>query len=105
MFARMVSFHLKPGLAGEFTRILDQDIMPTLRKQKGFQDEISLVAADRAQAVGISLWDEEESADAYARDAFPGVVNMLEPVVRGTPLVQTYEVTSSTLHPALVRAI
>lgn len=105
MFARTVSFHLKPGLAGEFTRLLDQDIMPILRKQKGFQDEISLVAADRAQAVGISLWDERENADAYARDAFPGVVNRLEHVVQGTPLVQTYEVTSSTLHPALVRAI
>jgi hypothetical protein len=39
MFARTVSFHLKPGLAGEFTRLLDQDVMPTLRKQKGFQDE------------------------------------------------------------------
>ena len=104
MFARTVSFHLKPGLAGEFTRLLDQDIMPILRKQKGFQDEITLVTANRAQVVGISLWDGQENADAYARDAFPGVVSQLEHVVQGTPLVQTYEVTSSTLHPALVRA-
>ena len=40
MFARTVSFHLKPGLAEEFSRVLDQDILPILRKQKGFQDEI-----------------------------------------------------------------
>jgi hypothetical protein len=32
-------------------------------------------------------------------------MSALEHVVQGTPLVQTYEVTSSTLHPALVRAI
>ena len=34
MFARTVSFHLKPGRAGEFTRLLDQDVIPVLRKQK-----------------------------------------------------------------------
>jgi hypothetical protein len=43
MFARSVAFHLKPGRAGEFTRLLDQNVMPVLRKQKGFQDEISLI--------------------------------------------------------------
>ena len=105
MFARTVSFHLKPGLAEEFSRVLDQDILPILRKQKGFQDEISLVAADRAQAIGISLWDLQEHAEAYARNDYAGVVKALEHVVQGTPLVQMYEVASSTLHTVPVRAI
>ena len=106
MFARTVSFHLKPGLAEEFSRLLEQDILPILRKQKGFQDEISLIAADRAQAIGISLWELPENAEAYARDAYASVVKVLEHVVQGTPLVQVYEVASSTLHSAVpVRAI
>jgi hypothetical protein len=104
MFARTVSFHLKPGLAGEFSRLLDQDIMPILRTQKGFQDEISLVAADRAQAIGISLWDLPENAEAYARTAYASVLKALEHVVQGTPLVQVFEVASSTLHTVPVRA-
>jgi hypothetical protein len=54
MFARSVSFHLKLGRAGEFTRLLDQDVIPVLRKQKGFQDEISLLAAGGGEAVGIA---------------------------------------------------
>ena len=105
MFARTVSFHLKPGLAGEFSRLLDQDIMPILRAQKGFQDEISLIAADRSQAIGISLWDLPENAEAYARTAYPSVVKALEPVVQGSPLVQEFAVASSTLHTVPVRAI
>jgi hypothetical protein len=105
MFARTVTFHLKPGLAGEFSRLLDQDIMPILRKQKGFQDEISLVAAGGADAVGISMWDLQENAEAYARRAYAGVLKTLEPVVEGTPLVQTYEVSSSTFHKIPVRAV
>src|SRR5918994_6731226 len=104
MFARTVSFHLKPGRAGEFTRLLDQNVIPVLRKQKGFQDEISLVAAGGADAVGISVWDLKEDAETYARSAYAGVLKALEPVVEGTPQVQTYEVSNSTFHKIGARA-
>jgi len=104
MFARSVSFHLKPGRAGEFTRLLDQDVIPVLRKQKGFQDEISLVAAGGVEAVGISVWDVKENAETYARGAYPGVLKTLEQVVEGTPQVQTYEVSNSTFHKIAARA-
>jgi hypothetical protein len=104
MFARSVSFHLKPGRSAEFTRLLDQNIIPALRKQKGFQDEISLVAAGGAEAVGISVWDLKENAETYARSAYAGVLKTLEPVVEGTPQVQTYEVSNSTFHKIGARA-
>jgi len=98
MFARSVAFHLKPGRATEFTRLLDKDIIPTLRKQKGFQNEIAMIAPGGADAVGISVWDLKENADAYARGAYPGVLKALEQVVEGTPQVQSYEVSNSTFH-------
>ena len=75
-----------------------------LRKQKGFQDEISLVAAGGAEAVGISVWDLKENAETYARSAYAGVLKTLEPVVEGTPQVQTYEVHNSTFHKIGARA-
>ena len=98
MFARSVSFHLKPGRAAEFTRLLDKDVIPVLRKQKGFQDEIALVAPGGADAVGISMWDQEESAETYSSGAYPGVLKTLAQVVEGTPQVQSYEVSNSTFH-------
>ena len=104
MFARSVSFHLKPGRAGEFTRLLDQDVIPVLRKQKGFQDEIALVSPGGADAVGISVWSLKEDAETYARGAYPGVLKALEHVVEGTPQVQTYEVSNSTFHKIAARA-
>ena len=104
MFARSVSFHLKPGRAAEFTQLLDKDIIPILRKQKGFQDEISLVAAGGTEAVGISVWDVKENAETYARGAYPGVLKALARVVEGTPQVQTYEVSNSTFHKIAARA-
>jgi hypothetical protein len=103
MFARSVSFQLKPGRAGEFTRLLDKNVIPVLRKQKGFQDEISLVAADGVKAIGISVWDLKENADSYARSAYSNVLEALETVVEGTPRVKTYEVSNSTFHKIAAR--
>jgi hypothetical protein len=104
MFARSVSFHLKPGRATEFAQLLDKNIIPELRKQKGFQDEIALVAPGGADAVGISVWDLKENAETYGRGAYAGVLKALAPVLDGTPEVQTYEVANSTFHKITGRA-
>jgi hypothetical protein len=103
MFARNVSMHLKPNSVAEFTRTLDQEIIPLLRKQKGFQDEIAFVVPNGTEAVGISLWDLKESAEAYGRGTYPEVLKALAKVVEGTPQVQTYEVTNSTFHKVAAR--
>ena len=104
MFARSVSFHLKPGRSAEFTQTLEKDVLPVLRKQKGFQDEITLVAPSGADAVGISVWDLKEDAETYARGAYAGVLKALKQVVEGTPQVQVYDVANSTFHKIAARA-
>src|SRR5260370_42401464 len=102
MFARNVSIHLKPNSVPEFTRTIDKEIIPLLRKQKGFQDEITLIAPTGLEATGISLWDQKENADAYNRGTYPEVLKALAKVVEGTPQVQTYEVSNSTFHKIAV---
>ena len=102
MFARNVSLRLKPNSVAELTRTLEKEIIPLLRKQKGFQDEITFVATGGSEAVGISLWDEKENAEAYNRGTYPAVLKALEKVVEGTPRVQTYEVSNSTFHKIAV---
>jgi len=98
MYARNVSMHLKANAAGEFTQLLEKDILPLLRRQNGFKDEISFVAADRSEAVAISLWDRQENADKYSRDIYPQVLTSLAKVVEGTPKVEAFEVSNSTFH-------
>ena len=98
MFARNVTLHLKADKANEFTRTLETDVLPLLRRQAGFKDEITFVASDRDEAVAISLWDKKESADAYSRETYPAILQKLERVVEGTPQVMSYEVANSTFH-------
>ena len=103
MFARNVSMHLKPNSVVEFTRTLDQEIIPLLRKQKGFQDEIAFVAPNGQEAIGISLWDKKEEAETYSRTTYQQVQKALAKVVEGTPQVHTYEVSNSTFHKIAAR--
>jgi hypothetical protein len=98
MFARRVYMHLKPNSVAEFTQRLEKEIIPLLRKQKGFQDEITFVASSGTEAFGISLWDRAESAEAYNRGTYPEVTKLLATVVDGPPQVETYNVANSTFH-------
>ena len=98
MFARRVSMELKPNTTAELTQKLEKEVIPMLRKQKGFQDEITFVATGGAKAFGISLWDRSESADTYNRETYPEVVKILAKFVEGTPRIDTYEVSNSTFH-------
>ena len=103
MFARNVTLHLKTNTAPEFTRTLETDVLPLLRKQNGFKDEITFVAPDGAEAIAISLWDRKESAEAYGRDTYPEVLKSLARVIEGTPEVLNYEVANSTCHKIAAR--
>ena len=98
MFARSVSIHLKPNSSVAFTKQIESETIPTLRKHEGFQGELTFLAPDGAEAVGISLWDKKENADAYARTGYPEVMKTLDKFVDGTPKVQAYEVANSTFH-------
>ena len=98
MFARKISIHLKPNTFAEFTRTLDQQIVPLLRKQKGFKDEITFAAPGTTDVLAISLWDNKQNADAYDTSAYKDVVKMLDKVIDGTPTLGTTEVLSSTFH-------
>ena len=98
MYARRVSLKLKPNSAAEFTQRLEKEVIPMLRKQKGFQDEITFVAPAGTEAFGMSLWDNKESADAYNRGSYAEVTKIMEKLVDGTPRLDTYEVSNSTFH-------
>jgi hypothetical protein len=98
MFARCVSVKLTPIGKAEFTSKLEAEIIPLLRKQKGFQDEITFIAPARNEALAVSLWDNKDSAETYHRGVFVEVTKILSKLVEGTPQVETYEVANSTMH-------
>ena len=98
MFARKVCLKLRPGMAVAYSRMLENEIIPILREQKGFNDEISFVSGERSEAVAISLWDAADSAEVYHRETYPSVLRALDGLIDGEPQVETFAVSNSTIH-------
>jgi heme-degrading monooxygenase HmoA len=90
--------HLKPNSVAEFTQRLEKDVLPLLRKQKGFQDEMTFVGQSGKEAFGISVWDKAEDAEAYNRATYPQVAKILASVIEGAPQIETFDVANSTFH-------
>jgi len=100
MFGRQVTLKLKPNAVTDLTRIANDEIIPILRKQKGFRDETTFIAPERSEAIANSFWDTKEDAEAYNRTAYPEVLKTLANVIDGTPTVKTFEFANSTFHKA-----
>lgn len=98
MFARRISIHLKPNTLAEFTKTFEQNVVPLLRKQHGFKDEITFLAPGSSEVTTISLWDTKQNAEAYDGNGYKEVLKMLGNVIEGTPKVATREVIHSTFY-------
>jgi len=102
MFARNVSFHLKSNMLSDYTRTLEHEILPLLRKQKGFKEEITLTNPNSQDVIAISLWDNKANAEAYNTNTYPEVLRTCARYIDGTPKVQTFEAVTSTFHDLAV---
>ena len=99
-----MSMKLKANVAPEFNRVIENEILPLLRKQTGFRDEITFVAPERSEAVAISIWETKENCENYNRTGYPEVLKIVSKFVEGTSKVDTFELTSSTLHKLAAKA-
>jgi len=104
MFARKVSMHLRVNGAAEFKQKVENEVIPLLRKQAGFLDEITFLYPNGKEVHAFSLWETAEHAEVYNRETYPQVTKILASAVEGTARVQTYEVLNSTIHKALAAA-
>ena len=104
MFARTVSIHLKSDMLSDYTRTFEKDVLPLLRKQNGFKDEITFAGPGGIDVTAISLWDNKADAEAYNTNTYPQVLKTMARFIEGTPKVQTSDVVNSTFHKIAVHA-
>lgn len=90
-----MNLQLKEGKAKEFVQLFESQILPELRKQKGFKDELLLM--DNNRALVISMWDDRKNAEMYHTSLFPRLVEKVNPLLQTAPRVEIYEVATTTL--------
>jgi heme-degrading monooxygenase HmoA len=99
MFTRVVKATAKNGKARELCNTINQEVLPILRKQNGFVDEITLISnTDNNQVLALSFWKSRDDADRYHRDQFNHVNELISQLIDTVPSVNTYEVDTSTTH-------
>jgi hypothetical protein len=104
MYARNVTLRIKHGMQAEFTNAFENQILPLLRKQKGFKEEIALCNPSSPEATSFSLWENKSDADEYNMHVYPEVLKALAKTIDGAPRVHTFETVATSNHgvPALV---
>jgi len=99
MFTRVVEVTSKTGKARDLTRTVNEKVLAILKNQTGFLDEITLVSdEDPNRILAISFWKSKEHADAYQREQFNRVTDVISNLIEGAPQVRTFEVETSTVH-------
>lgn len=97
MFTRHITMQLKKNWAPEFPTVIEKEVLPLLRRQKGFLDEVILLAPNKTEVVAISVWETKEFAEIYNREVYPEVLKILNKYIEGVPLVKTFEVMYATI--------
>ena len=98
MFARHMILQLKPNLVNELPVTFEKEILPLLRRQRGFLDELLLVTPEKREAVAISLWETKEYAEIYTREVYPQIEKIVARFIEGVPTVKKFEAEYSTFH-------
>src|SRR5208283_3916847 len=92
MFARNAHFRLKSvDKAAEFAQTFENEILPLLCKQEGFNGEITLANPGSLEQIATSLWENEDNAEDYNASVYPQVLKILAKVINVTPRIRTFE--------------
>jgi heme-degrading monooxygenase HmoA len=97
MFARIVDFVSSRGKTGILNETIQNKVLPTLRVQPGFVDEIVLesdVEPDRF--LTLTFWKTREQAELYNQQTYPAVKEVLLASLETDPVVRTFNVARST---------
>jgi heme-degrading monooxygenase HmoA len=90
--ARSVRFDIATDKNEQFHTLFRNEILPTLKKQDGFKDEMLLVKDQHVLA--ISVWNNADSARKYETATYPQLDKKLRPVMSGNPTVETFKYDS-----------
>jgi heme-degrading monooxygenase HmoA len=99
MFTRVVEVNTNSGKAQELTSIINDKVLPILKKQVGFVDETVLASdTDPNRVLALSFWNTREDAERYNREQYPAVHEMVRHLLETEPAIRTFNVDTSTTH-------
>jgi quinol monooxygenase YgiN len=104
MYTRVVEITSKSGKARELCNLVEEKVVPILKKQAGFVDETVLVSdAEPNRILGLSFWNSREDAERYHQEQYPHIHETLKHLLETEPVIRTFDVQASTTHRITAR--
>ena len=99
MFTRVVEIETMARKGSDLRSAINEKVLPILKKQPGFVDEIMLVASTEPDRIlTLTFWQTEADAERYNREHSSAVSEILKPLYERAPKVTYYNVDTSTTH-------
>lgn len=89
---------VKTGAVEAFDALIESEIVPLVRRLRGFQDALTLIGSGGRAALGITVWSRRMDADRYGRSTEKEVMRRLGLLLDGFGPAKTYRLSSSTFH-------
>jgi len=90
MYARKVSLWFKSDFVNQFLKKLEYEVVPLLRKQKGFLDHVMVVSESENLIYVYTFWENGEAAERYDCTTLPVLNKLLAGVVDGDLRVHAF---------------
>ncbi len=120
MYMMFIEGELKPGKKDEFLKAWNNQILPLLKEQAGFLDEVLLfeenspstrlnpdetwyfnaheiVPENLDKPCGLSFWKTKEHAERYSRDTLPQVKNFVGHLLSAKPKLRGFNCEASEI--------
>ena len=96
MYMLLIDGKINAGKKSDFVKAWQSQILPLLKKQNGFVDEILLFESATPQAaVGLCFWKTKEDGEHYRKEVFPKAKDFVQNLMNGAPTIRGFEVEAA----------
>lgn len=94
-----IDARLKPGRKEDFLKTFNSLVLPLLKQQDGFVDEILLFEDGTNTGIALSLWNSRKEAEQYQNNVLEKTKSFVEHLLESNVTVRSFEVAASeTFH-------
>src|ERR1700726_3383906 len=92
MFTRIVELTTKPRKNEQLSATINDKVLPILKRQKGFVDEMVFVSdKEDNRVLSLSFWNRREDAEEYHRVDYPKVHDLVRNLIEAEPMIRTFD--------------
>ena len=98
MYARTVPTSVKARAVEAFAESIESEIIPFVRRLKGFHDALTLIVPGGREGIGISAWSRRVDAHRNGRCTEKKVMSRLTRLLDECGTAKTFRLPDSTIH-------